>query len=661
MPVTVRPAAAVALLLFTIVAFNAGSAVAAPGRAPSAVATNVKKKPKKSKRHAKRCGAGMITLRQQHGVTRCLRRRSVHATTPAQVVHQARVAFGAVRLKVRRGHGSAPTLDHVLSQHGINLKVVETALARSAGHLNGAVAAEARAHAADTFAGPTIDGWSTTIDARPGENGGAVTVTAKRGEATVSSGYGRTFKIDTCPDSSGDVTGTRTMDITFDVHVQDPKKGSVKLHLEAKTTGKVTGHITDDLKVKDFDVDPFAMYMYVSAEVRDAGGRLIYATPPYLPNLKGSARGLRLGHTSVDDINATGAKLDGFVPSDMAAKAQRDFMSWAQTEFLFAVHEANELLTRQQNGGWDPCLDLTVTAAKTTLAPGESTTITVGVAPRHGPGFAPGHITGDNRDGTLAPKDAPMTGDPIAFTFTAPTSGWSGTEIRFKASSRQGEGFSGIALAAEPPKHFVLVFTHASRADDTHSVNSVTFTGTSTHHEAFGLTATIPLSGDPAAGPVSGSGPITYSQAAYHDELDGTFNGQGTCHGTDATDLTATEGGTARVLDLSISGTTVRLDFVPGTVASSGYGPPQESYHNVQSYDACPGADNLSEQALFLNRFSNQYSSAGWVYGTNQHLHMVGNWQPGSGDVVATLDVTGPQSGFADSSYADHYEIDRVP
>jgi hypothetical protein len=61
-----------------------------------------------------------------------------------------------------------------------------------------------------------------------------------------------------------------------------------------------------------------------------------------------------------------------------------------------------------------------------------------------------------------------------------------------------------------------------------------------------------------------------------------------------------------------------------------------------------------------LNVFRNQYDASGWVYGSNQHV-LASGWKPGSGDVLATLDVTGLQNGQPDSSYSDHYEIDRVP
>jgi hypothetical protein len=115
------------------------------------------------------------------------------------------------------------------------------------------------------------------------------------------------------------------------------------------------------------------------------------------------------------------------------------------------------------------------------------------------------------------------------------------------------------------------------------------------------------------------------------------------------------------VLGVTISGGSVSLDFAPGAFASSGDGPPSETYRNLQAYDVCPGADNTDDEALFLNRFRNQYDASGWVYGANQHVHLAGGWKPGSGDVVATLDVTGAQSGFPGSSWADHYEIDRVP
>lgn len=633
MPIRLRRAGTLAALIAALAAAVFG-AVQAPAR-PVAARHHKKHKPK----HCKR---GRARIRRKHSKrVLCVKVKAPHGAPAVTAVHELRAMLGEVPLRAHRRHHARhlpKTLGKALSAHHVKPAIIEQVLRR--------------ARVADVFPGPTLDGWDTTVDTSGSE--GSVTVTAKREGATMSMSYTDDAKLDECPDADGDVAGSRVLDITFDVDAKD-KRGRAKLHFEAKATAKFTGHLTDEPKVRDFDVDPFKMYEYIRGEQYDASGKLVLSTPPILPNVAGGVRGLDLGHTSADDLNRGGNVLSGTAPPEIGQKGLQSLLGWAQFEIARSVREANDRLTDEQTHGWSNCLGVSVTAANTTLAPGESTTLTVTVAPRHGSALAPARLTANGGAGTVTPGSATATGQPQQFTFTAPTSGWKGTSPFFSAASKQGQGYGDVALAATPPNHYVLVFTHASHSDDTHTVDNPTFQGTSTHHEAYDLTARIPLSGDPSSATATGTGAIGYTKAEYHDEQDGTFHGQGTCVGSDRTDLTAAHGGTAHVLGVRVSGGSVSLDFAPGAFGSSGDGPPDETYRNVQSYDACPGADTTTDEALFLNRFRNQYDSSGWVYGSNQHVHLASGWKPGSGDVVATLDVT--PSG----SWSDHYEIDRVP
>jgi hypothetical protein len=652
-----RPLLAVLPLCAVLSVTVAGPAVGSvPARAHAARRTHHTRK---------RCKRGTVRVRHKGSkrVSCVTVGKLPRGAAPVAGLQEMRAMLTGVPLRARRHRraGHRPkTLGRLMAADHVNPAVLQRMLGRTASRLPVALAAT-RAHAADMFPGPTVDGWTTSVDTG-GDDSGTVTVTAKKDGATMSMGYSDDVKLDTCPDAQGDVRGSRILELTFDVEAKDESQGRAKIHFDAKSTAKFVGHVTDDLKVRDYDVDPFTMYEYVRGEVYDASGTLVLSTPPFLPNISGGVRGLTLGHTSPDDLNRGGNKLSGTAPSEMSSAGLAAFLKWSQYEFYRSVRAADTRLTDAQTRGWPSCLDVSVSAAKTTLAPGESTTLTITVAPQHGPGFAPARLTGSGGSGMVAPAGATTAGQPVQVTFTAPSSGWTGTTAYFTATSRQGHGYGDIALAATPPRNYVLVFSHASQLDDTHDVDNPSFVGTSTHHEAFDLTARIPLSGDPTAGTVvTGSGPIAYTRAEYHDEQDGTFHGQGTCIGTDRTDLTAAHGGTARVLGVRVSGGSVTLDFAPGAFSSSADGPPSESYHNVQKYDVCPDADNTSEQALFLNTFRNQYDSAGWVFGTNQYAHLTTGWKPGSGDVVATLDVTGLQNGQPGSSYTDHYEIDRVP
>ena len=71
---------------------------------------------------------------------------------------------------------------------------------------------------ANTFTGPTLDGWSTTIDTNGTDS---ARVTATKGKSTMSASESDVVKLDGCPDVNGDVTGSRTLDITLDVDAKD--------------------------------------------------------------------------------------------------------------------------------------------------------------------------------------------------------------------------------------------------------------------------------------------------------------------------------------------------------------------------------------------------------------------------------------------------------
>jgi hypothetical protein len=605
----------------------------------------------KHHRKPKRCKHGSVRIRRK-GANRvkCVKAgKPPHLAAPVAGVREMRAMIGGVPLRVRRHRHlrhRPKTLGKLLAAHHVKPAVVERVLGKTASRLPVGLA-----HASGVFAGPSVDGWSTSVDT--GDGSGEVTVTAKKQGVKMSMTYGDEVAIDACPDADGDLGGHRTLVFGFHIDGKDEDGRRIKIAIDAKATARFTAHIGDDVKVRDFDVDPFTMYVYVRGEAYDASGKLVLSTPPYLPNVKGSVHGLQLGHIDADDLNRAGGGVAGTAPKEMGTAGVQSFLKWSLFEFDRSVDEANDKLTDAQSRGWQHCLDVSVTAAKTTLEPGESTTLTVTVAPHGGGGLAPARLTSSSLFGSLAPAETTTSSGPIQFTFTAPGSGWDGTDARFTAASRQGHGFGAVSLQAAPPRTYVLVFSHDSQVDDTHTVDNPSFQGTVTHHEAYGLGARIPLSGDPTAGTVTGAGPISYTRAEYRYWQDGTFHGQGTCSGSDHTDLTATQGGTARVLGVRLSGGSVTLDFAPGAYSSAGNGPPSETYRNVQTYDVCPGADNTDQQALFLNRFANEYDSSGWVFGPDPHVHLADGWVQGSGDVVATLDIT-------DSGYHDHYEIDRL-
>ena len=183
------------------------------------------------------------------------------------------------------------------------------------------------------------------------------------------------------------------------------------------------------------------MYEYARGEIYDASGKLVFGTPPFLPNMSGGLRGLKLGHVSGHDLDQLGTALSGNAPAEMPAASVAAFVDWARYELTRSIRTANDKLTGAERSEWRTCLDLSVAAGKTTLAPGgEHYADGEAVAPHHGPGFASATLTGSTGAGTPTPAGATTTGAPVQATFTAPTSGWKGTTALFGAKSKQGKG-----------------------------------------------------------------------------------------------------------------------------------------------------------------------------------------------------------------------------
>jgi hypothetical protein len=168
------------------------------------------------KRRAKRCKRGTVRVRQKGSKrVRCIKPgKRPRGCAPAAGMHELRSVITGLQLRVHhhRHLRHAPrTVGALLSARHVDPNVLERVLTRTKKRLPVALTAR-RARAADTFAGPTVDGWDTTVDTGAGEGG--VTVTATKGNATMSTSYADTVKLDDCPDLQGDLRGSRVLDMT---------------------------------------------------------------------------------------------------------------------------------------------------------------------------------------------------------------------------------------------------------------------------------------------------------------------------------------------------------------------------------------------------------------------------------------------------------------
>jgi hypothetical protein len=218
---------------------------------------------------------------------------------------------------------------------------------------------------------------------------------------------------------------------------------------------------------------------------------------------------------------------------------------------------------------------------------------------------------------------------------------------------------------------FTLIYTHDSQltySGDPEQVAAAPLQGNGTEdrNERWSLTSTIQLTGDPATG-LSGSAPLSFNQASYHLEWDGWFSGQAgpkSCYGKDVTDLTGTSPGTAQVKQLTVaSPTEVSLLFDTGQQQGANFGlppAPSETYHNVQTYQVCQGADNTDTGSMWSGYFDYFYSLQHMMSSTFGVVKIDSGWQPGVGDVYATRTIQGTFPwGGAPGQPATSYWIDR--
>jgi hypothetical protein len=628
---------------------------------------------------------------------KCLTRPVRHpGTTPAAARRASSSAIAQGERALRRvprsasGHVAVPLrhgLPPLLTNRGAAMamtRVATLAASRAAG-AGGSTAHAIRprlggAHAADA----QLDGWNVNVNGsssadenRVGSPDTQVTATATKdaiedglhvhGELTAREH--RRLLVDICPQADGTVPGDGTEHYTFET-AATVGKDRASVTVDINPTFTFLGHVDDSGRLRSFDM---RMHLVVVAYggIRGSDGRLYSDEPPHLYIVDASAndidpdRPLQGGWN--DDLSG---RMDYHVflghtiwQDDVAPEVLKLADVFTQLDTGLAANTFKEAEQRWQGGD---CVNVSLSTPSTTVSAGATFPVTATVtglkqAAKH---LADGKYTATASTGTINPPSGKYTSAPVQLTFAAPASG--DPVVTVTAQSRQGKGVGTLDLHVGAT--YALRYTHSSQLDydgPPEPVAAAPRPGTEDRHEQWALSTTIPLTGDPATG-LSGTGPLGFTTAQYHLEWDGTFSGQASCNGTWTQDLTGTNAGNAQVSKLTFtSPANVRLTFDTGKDPGE-TGPlpiaPSENYHDVQTYDVCPGSTYDSTAYLWRDKFSNFYVRAGMgaAYGAAE---IDSGWQPGTGNVLATRTVTGsfPWGGApgtpTTSTWTDTYQI----
>jgi hypothetical protein len=540
-----------------------------------------------------------------------------------------------------------------------------------------------RAHLADA----TDAGWAVNVAGkgtydpnRIGNQDGEATATADKdaivdglnvhGEIKVTEH--RRELVDRCPGADGTVPGDGTERYTFAVSASaGGSGGSATVDLDPQFT--YLGHVDDSGRLRSFDAR-MHLVMVVSGGIRGADGRLYSDEPTRLYVVDATK-------TDIDPDHPWNGYFDEQFGGRMTAQSLLGHVIWQDdyaphfksfAETLFALHidqVANLYKDAERRWQDGDCVKVTLSTPSSTVSAGAAVPVTATVtglkqAANH---LANGKYTATASSGTINPAAGTYTSAPVPLTFTAPASG--DAVVTISTQSRQGKGVGTLDLHVGAT--YALRYTHSSQLDYDGAPEPVAAAprpGTEDRHEQWGLNSTIPLSGDPASG-LSGTGPLSFTSARYHLEWDGSFSGQATCTGSWTEDLTGTNAGNAQVMNLTFtSPSNVKLTFDTGKQpGESGPLPaaPSENYHDVETFDVCPGSTHDSTAYLWNGKFAYFYVHAGMgaPYGAAE---IDSGWQAGTGNVVATRTVTGsfPWGGApgtpTTSTWTDTYQIVTV-
>lgn len=649
-------------LVLLATAFTAPTAVLARGHSPGRV-HHRGLCPPHVKPHKGRCP---VRAARGHGRPLALAMRAASvaiAQAERSMTPVARSAYGHVPAPLRHG------LPSLVANH--SAMVVMSRL----GGL-----ADARAHAADA----PLAGWDTHVDGsstddpdRIGIQDVQATATATKEalvdgfhvEGKLSLHEHRHLLVDRCPGADGTVPGDGTQRYTFTA-AASKGNDSASVTVDVNPTVTLLGHVDDNGHLRSFDM---RMHMVVLAYggVRGNDGNLYSQEPPHLYIVDATRTDIDPDHplAGTIDYQLSGRMnyqvfLGHAIWQDEGAPAVLKMAeAYVAVEADLAAHTFKDAEQHWQGGD---CVNVALSTPNNTVSAGAAVPVTATVtglkqAAKH---LAGGKYSASASAGTVNPPSGKYTSAPVQLTLTAPASG--DVVITITTQSRQGKGVGTLDLHVGAT--YALRYTHSSQLDydgAPEPVAAAPRSGTEDRHEQWALTSMIPLTGDPATG-LSGTAPLGFTTARYHLEWDGTFSGQASCTGSWTQDLTGTNAGNAQVMNLTFtSPSNVKLTFDTGKQpGESGPLPiaPSENYHDVQTFDVCPGSTYDSTAYLWRAKFSNFYARGGMgaAYGAAE---IDSGWQPGTGNVVATRTVTGsfPWGGAPGtptaSTWTDTYQI----
>lgn len=565
-----------------------------------------------------------------------------------------------------------------------------TVASRSEARVSARTSRLASAADADTDAGG-LAGWNISVTGKGsddpsmiGEQDAQATATASvqkvadgaRLAAQIQFGERERELVDRCPLADGTVPGNGLQQFSLSLGAADGKSDvSVTATINQQMT--YTGHVDDTGKLQDFDVK-LHVTMLVEGGERGTDGKLYSQDPPRLYVLDLNVDGLNPDNPYLDQLG------DWHLGGAMTYHMILGHMSWDDDFAPKVLELAQELFTmnvdtiahayKDAEANWQTpgrCVKVALSTPSTSVQGNASVPVTATISGlwQASKGLSNGKYTASASAGTLNQTSGAYSSEPVQLTYTAPAQG--GPTITVTTQSRQGKGLDTLQLHVA--SKYELVYTHSSHLDydgTPEMVAEAPQSGTEDRHEAYSLTSTIPLTGSPATG-LTGIGPLSFTNAKYHLDFDGSWasNGGATCTGSWTTDVTGTTPGEADVVGLTFtSAADVKLSFSPGQ-RPGGSSPlpnaPSENYHQVQTYNACPGATSDTTTYTWNSYFATFYARAGMLLGLYGSADIDSGWQAGSGNVVATRTVNGnfPLSSAmtpSTSNWTDTYQIVRV-
>lgn len=491
-----------------------------------------------------------------------------------------------------------------------------------------------------------LDGTDFTPDDGPGQVGFDKTITANatKDAAKLHHHDHEHLSSQMCPSVAGEVDGKYAW--SREEHWTVPYQGGTgELEQYVDVDTKITGHTTDQGKLRDFDLD-MTYHALTRGTVRDADGRIVESDPTNLWTIHLTRSGLHLGNPFDEVLDSADKDVrigrvvgpdgawDGGIPKDDIAVANDAVLKLA----LSALNAGNLLSSLQSSWQGGACIDLSFSSPDVSLSPhldydgnpngGQVTTMkpdqvahltahlkAVGVGKLAKGTFTTSLYRSGSNPGTVGPTKGTFTPSTHAFTYTAPSK-WTKKsdtiDLYVEVLSHQGRALGALTISPEQAG-YRLVFSHVSDGDPSFSYSdygAYDADGTYTEHEHLALSSTTAKLAQDPSGTLTGSGALTWQQHTWSTDKDDTENsGQSAsirCEIDYNDQVTAVRPGTMTVKSMVLGpvGTdgvpTIKsLDLVLADVGETW------QLTETQKAGPCPGFDSTDDQNLFLNQLSN--------------------------------------------------------